>query len=245
MELHGRRKLEGFEIDLAKDLCARAKLTCDISAQNWDGIIPGLVAGKYDAIMAGMSITAKRLETIDFSVPYATARDGFFASSKSGLAKLPGTNTVYDLSRDETAATAVMAEMKPLLKGKVVGVQGSSTMSSFLDKYFKDAVQVREYKTTESAELDLLAGRVDAIVQSNTTLQEDKKNHKFDGYEMYGPTFTGGPFGLGVGIGLRKGDDALKGAFDRAIREAVKDGSLQRLSMKWFDTDVTPLVTGN
>ena len=64
-------KLEGFEIDLANDLCARMKVKCEIVAQDWDGIIPALQAKKYDAIMAGMNITDKRLEVINFSHAYA------------------------------------------------------------------------------------------------------------------------------------------------------------------------------
>src|ERR671912_2235831 len=65
-------KLEGFEIDLANDLCGRMKVKCEIVAQDWDGIIPALNAKKYDAIMAGMNITDKRLEVIGFSRAYAS-----------------------------------------------------------------------------------------------------------------------------------------------------------------------------
>ncbi len=67
-------KLDGFEIDLANDLCTRMKVKCEIVAQDWDGIIPALTAQKYDAIMAGMNITDKRLEVIDFSRAYAAGR---------------------------------------------------------------------------------------------------------------------------------------------------------------------------
>jgi octopine/nopaline transport system substrate-binding protein len=233
--------LVGFDIDLANDLCGRAKVTCEISAQNWDGIIPGLQAGKYDAIMAAMSITDKRLETINFSIPYARSRNGFFTSLKSDLGKLPGTGDVYNLTTNEEAAKTNIERMRPLLEGKVIGVQGSSTNSAFVDKYFKDMVQVREYKTTEEAELDLLASRIDAIVQSNTSLAATKQNKAFDDYTIVGPTFLGGPFGRGVGVGLRKDDAALKELFDKAIQEAVADGTVRRLAEKWFDIDLTPL----
>src|SRR5687768_9673324 len=63
-------KLEGFEIDLAQDLCNRMKAKCEVVAQDWDGIIPALNAKKYDAIMAGMSITDDRKKVIDFAGPY-------------------------------------------------------------------------------------------------------------------------------------------------------------------------------
>src|SRR3954463_12795645 len=80
-------KLEGFEIDLANDLCARMRVTCEIVAQDWDGMIPALNAKKFDAIMAGMNITDKRLEVIDFSRPYASGLHGFATMKDSPLAK--------------------------------------------------------------------------------------------------------------------------------------------------------------
>src|SRR6476661_4279994 len=73
-------KLEGFEVDLANELCTRMKVKCEIVAQDWDGIIPALTAKKYDAIMAGMSITDERKKTIDFSNPYAAGPNGFLVA---------------------------------------------------------------------------------------------------------------------------------------------------------------------
>src|SRR5829696_4891239 len=80
-------KLEGFEIDLANDLCNRMKVKCEIVAQDWDGIVPALQASKYDAIMAGMNITDKRLEVMEFSVPYADTPSVFLIAKNSPLAK--------------------------------------------------------------------------------------------------------------------------------------------------------------
>src|SRR3954447_10673100 len=116
-------KLEGFEIDLANDLCNRMKVKCEIVAQDWDGIIPALTAKKYDAIMAGMSITEERKKTIDFAGPYAAGPNGFLVSKDSPLAKMPGTGQSFNLSTQQAAAEKAIADLKPLLKGKTIGVQ--------------------------------------------------------------------------------------------------------------------------
>lgn len=234
-------ELVGFEIDLVKDICTRVQITCDIVSQNWDGIVPGLNAGKYDAIMAAISITDKRLEVMDFSIPYARSQNGFFTSPDSDLAKLPGTGISYDLANNEADGKKVMDEMRPLLEGKTIGVQGSTTNATFVDRYFKDTVTVREYKSTEQQELDLLAGRIDAIVQANTSLATTKDNPQFKGYDIFGPTFFGGAFGKGVAVGLRKNDTELKALFDKGIQEAIDDGTIRKLAEKWFEVDLTPV----
>ena len=130
-------KLAGYEIELAADLCKRAKIECKVIAQDWDGIIPGLNAGKFDAIMAGMSITDKRKEVINFSDPYGSTPNGFVVPKASPLAKLAGTGSTYSLVKDADAAKKAIEEMKALLKGKKVGVQVSTTNAAFIDKYFK------------------------------------------------------------------------------------------------------------
>src|SRR5690242_5440940 len=97
-------KLEGFEIDLANDLCARMKVKCEIVAQDWDGIIPALQAKKYDAIMAGMSITDERKKVINFSNAYANSPNGFLVAKDSPLAKMPGTGKAYSLTTQPAEA---------------------------------------------------------------------------------------------------------------------------------------------
>ncbi|OJF99843.1 ABC transporter substrate-binding protein [Rhizobium sp. 58] len=233
-------KLDGLEIELANDLCARMKIQCTIIAQNWDGLIPSLTVGKFDVIMASMFITPKRLETIAFSQPYAVDPSGFAIAKDSELGKLGISQEKFKLD-DEAAANAAIETLKPLLKGKVIGVQSGTTNLEFVQKYFGDTVEIREYKTTEQHDLDLSAGRVDALFAQQTALAATLAKPEFADYTIAGPGFVSGMFGLGTGAGMRKEDKALKAMFDTAIDAAIADGTIKRLSEKWVNTDVTPV----
>jgi octopine/nopaline transport system substrate-binding protein len=233
-------KLEGFEIDLANDLCGRMKVKCEIVAQDWDGIIPALQAKKYDAIMAGMSITDERRKVIEFAGPYANSPNGFLVEKSSPLAKMPGTGQAFSLSTQQADAEKAIEALKPVLKGKTIGVQTSTIHSNFADKYLKGTAEVREYKTTEAHDLDLAAGRVDAVLADATAIIGTLEKPEFKDYVLVGPSITGGLLGAGVGVGLRKDDAELKKSFDTAIQAAVKDGTVKKLSEKWFKIDTTP-----
>ena len=233
-------KLEGFEIDLANELCSRMKVKCEIVAQDWDGIIPSLQAKKYDAIMAGMSITDKRLEVINFSASYANDPNGLAVPKTSDLAKMPGTGQRFSLNAQEADATKAIEAMKPLLKGKTIGVQGSTTHANFAEKYFKGVAEIREYKTTEAHDLDLAAGRIDGILADSATLRGTLEKPEFKDYAIVGPGFTGGVLGRGVGVGMRKDDAELKAMFDDAIKAVIADGTLKKISEKWFKSELTP-----
>ena len=234
-------KLEGFEIDLANDLCNRMKVKCEIVAQDWDGIIPALQAKKYDAIMAGMSITDERKKTIDFAGPYANSPNGFLVAKNSPLANMPGKGQAFNLGTQQAAAEKAIEAYKPLLKGKTVGVQGSTIHANFADKYLKGTAEIREYKTTEQHDLDLAAGRIDAVLADSTAIIGTLAKPEFKDYTMAGPSITGGLLGAGVGVGLRKGETELKKSFEEAIQAAIKDGTVKKLSEKWFKIDITPI----
>jgi octopine/nopaline transport system substrate-binding protein len=230
-------ELDGLEIELANDLCARMKIKCTIVAQDWDGLIPSLTVGKFDVIMAGMFITPKRLETIDFTRPYAVDPGGFAVAKDSELGKLGLSAERFDMSNE---AVAAIGKLKPLLKGKIVGVQAATTMLDFVKKYFGDTVEIREYKTTEQHDLDLVAGRIDAIFAQQTALAATLSKPEFADYTIAGPGFVGGLFGMGTGAGLRKEDTKLKEMLNAAIDGAIADGTIKRISEKWVKTDVTP-----
>lgn len=233
-------KLDGLEIELANDLCARMKVTCEIVSQDWDGLIPSLTVGKFDVIMASMFITPKRLETIDFTQPYAVDPSGFAVAKDSELGKLGISAEKFKLE-DEAAAAAAIDKLKPLLQGKIVGVQAATTNLDFIKKYFGDTVEIREYKTTEQHDLDLAAGRIDALFAQQTALAATLAKPEFADYTIAGPGFVGGVFGLGTGAGLRKEDTKLKDMLNAAIDSAIADGTIKRISEKWVGTDVTPV----
>lgn len=233
-------ELAGFDVDLANDLCERMKLKCQIVAQDWDGLIPALNAGKFDAIMASMFITPKREEAIAFSRPYAIGAVTFMTAKDGPLAGVPGTGELLDLDKAEEAKK-LLDEMRPAMKGTIFGVQSATANAFFFDKYFKGDVEIREYKTTEQHDLDLQAGRIDAISAQVTSIAAALKKPGFENFVMVGPSIKGEMFGKGVGAGLRKQDTELKAAFDKAIGEALADGTITRLSEKWFEFDMAKL----
>jgi octopine/nopaline transport system substrate-binding protein len=233
-------KLDGFEIELANEICARAKVKCEVVAQDWDGIIPALQAGKYDAIMAGMNITDKRLEVINFTRPYAATPHGWGVMKDSDLAKLPGTGTTVNFEADPEGAKKAIEAWKPILKGKTVGVQTSTVNSQFLEKYLKDTITIREYKTTEQHDLDLSAGRLDAIFAGHGALAATKEKPEFKDMVIAGTGMRGDVLGRGVAVGMRKADTELKTLLDDAIKAVIADGTLKTLSQKWFKIDATP-----
>lgn len=234
-------KLAGFEIDLANELCKRMKAECSIVAQDWDGIIPALQASKYDVIMAAMNITDKRLETIAFSNVYAAAPASFAVLKSSPLAKLPGSGEIYPLATKMPEAQKAIDAMKPMLKGKVVGAQVSTTNLAFVEKFFKDQIDIRQYKTTEQHDLDLTAGRIDAAFAAVTYWNDVISKPEGKDIVIVGPGFSGDVLGRGVAAGMRKEDKDLKAKFDEAIKSAIADGGIRALSVKWFKgVDISP-----
>jgi octopine/nopaline transport system substrate-binding protein len=233
-------KLEGYEIDLANDLCTRMEAKCEIIGQDFDGLIPALNAKKFDAIMAGVSITEKRLQSIDFSRSYASVDNGILVAKDSDLQKALGPNVRLNLDAQQADAEKAVAAVRAALKGKSIGVQGSTTHAGFAERYFGKDVDVREYKTAEQHDLDLLTGRIDAVLADATALQGTLGKPEFKDYTLAGPSFAGGVLGRGVGTGIRKEDKDLKAKFDAAINAAIADGTVKRLSEKWFKVDLTP-----
>lgn len=230
--------LTGYEIDLTHALCERMKVKCTIVSQEWNGIIPGLTVGKYDAIIASMGVTPERKKVIAFSKSYAKAPNGFLTTSDNDLKSLADAGHAFDLTDSPADAQSAIDELKLKFKGKVIGVQTGSTASNFVREYFK-GMEIRDYPTFEQLALDLANGRLDVGVANVTTFKPVIEANK-GVLVSTGPTFAGGVLGQGTtNIALRQGDDTLRQAFDAAITSVNNDGTNKALTEKWFGVDIS------
>ena len=208
-------ELQGFDIDIAKALCAQMKVECEFVAQDWDGIIPALIANKYDAIVASMSITPERMEKVDFTNKYYNTPPAIAAPKDTDIAGV----TKEDLA------------------GKVVGVQGSTTHSNYAEATYTDS-EVKLYPTADEYKLDLSNGRLDAVNDDIIVLKDwldsdDGACCKLVGtitpvVEIHGP---------GAGIAVRKGETELVEKFNAAIDAIRANGKYKEINDKYFDFD--------
>ena len=159
----------------------------------------------------------------------------------SPLAKMPGTGQALNLVTQQAEAQKAIDAIKPLLKGKTVGVQVSTTHANFADKYLKGDgrdPRVQDHRGARSRPRGRPHRRV---LGGRDGPPRTLEKPEFKDYVMVGPGLTGGVLGEGVGVGLRKADTDLKKMFDEAIAAAIKDGTVKKLSEKWFKVDITPM----
>lgn len=211
-------KWGGWEIDIIEALCAEAKLECTVTMTAWDGLIPALNSKKIDAIINSMSITDERKKSIDFSDKYYNTPTGIIGAK--------------DVKFDATPEG---------LKGKIIGVQVSTVHEAYAKKHFGEgAAEIKIYQTQDEAQADLAAGRIDAVQADSLSLTTylatdagkaccDMKGDVAEDLEVLGP---------GVGVGLRKGDEALKEKFNAAIKAIRDNGKYAEITKKYFDFDI-------
>lgn len=196
--------LVGFEIDLANALCQEMQTTCDIQSQDWEGLIPGLQAKKYDAVMAGMSATEERAKVVDFS-------DSYF------------NNTLVLLGKKgvELSATA--------LDGKNIAVQQATVSADYLANQQPNAI-VKAYDKQDNAYLDLSAGRVDGMMSDIVPALDWLKTDTGADFEVKGEPVD---INDTVAIALRK-NDPLKDEFNNALAKLKESGKYDELVSKYF-----------
>ena len=230
-------KLIGFEVELAYTLCRYIGKQCEMVEQDWDGMIPGLIMRKFDVIMAGMSITDERLKTINFSQGYADEVASLAVMKGSSLEGMD-TPAGINLTKPNSAAKKALKTITSALAGKTVCVQTATIHQNFLDSGDVGKINVRTYKTQDEVNLDLTSGRCDAALAAAVAFS-DYAEKSGKPVTLVGPTFSGGAFGNGVGVGIRKDDTQLLKSFNTAINKARKNGDISRIATKWFGFDAS------
>jgi polar amino acid transport system substrate-binding protein len=207
----------GWEVEIIGAVCAAAELDCVITPVAWDGIIPSLTSGQIDAIMASMSITEDRLQTIDFSDSYYN------------------TPTVIVAAKGTIASPDADG-----LAGKIIGVQASTIHEAYVNAYFAaGAAEVKVYQTQDDANQDLAAGRIDATQADSIAMDAYLASDSGACCETVGAVADDPAIlGAGVGAGVRKGDDALKAAINAGIAKIVEDGTYDTITKGYFDSSI-------
>ncbi|MBK7547620.1 MAG: ABC transporter substrate-binding protein [Rhodoferax sp.] len=210
-------KPTGFDVDIANAVCEQVKRKCVFVEQVWDSMIPGLQAKKYDVIISSMSITEDRLKVVDFT-------DKYYNTPSKIVVK-------NDIKFTDLAS----------LKGKKIGVLKGSTQEKYANAELKKAgVVVTPYEAQDQVYLDIKAGRLDGTVadvlevQGGFLSKPEGKDYGLVGPELYIPKY----FGTGAGFAIRKGDAALKGELNGAIKAIRANGTYKKINDKYFKFDV-------
>ncbi|KIN67281.1 Arginine-binding periplasmic protein 1 [Sulfitobacter donghicola DSW-25 = KCTC 12864 = JCM 14565] len=201
-------ELVGFDVDIAKALCAEMARKCEVVAQDWDGIIPGLVNNKYDAIVASMSITEERLKAIDFTDPYYS-------------------NYLSVVTKDGSTVSL------DTLGDVAIGAQRSTVGAQWAEDEFGSRADIRLYDTNPAAFSDLAAGRIEAVVIDFLPAAEFVKTN--DGFGLAVDKID---INDKIGIGTRQGDDDLTAAFNAALETIRANGTYEAISVEYFGTDI-------
>ncbi|MWJ27552.1 transporter substrate-binding domain-containing protein [Halomonas sp. ZH2S] len=207
-------ELTGFDIDLGNELCERVGVTCEWIEQEWDGIVPGLLARNYDAIMSSMTINDQRRQTVLFSDPYFTPPSAWFAPATSEL--------------EETT--------KESLEGKTIGVQRGTLQDNYVTDMYGNVADINRYSTADDMVLDMEAERLDIVfldypVGKATLIDSENRDYQVVGEKITEPKEY---FGDGFGIAFRQRDEALAERFNEALDEVQQDGTYDEIHQKYF-----------
>ncbi|WP_137888422.1 transporter substrate-binding domain-containing protein [Pseudomonas sp. 2FE] len=212
----GNGEWQGFEPELVHALCEQMKAECTLKEISWDGLIPALQANQINAILNSVSITAERLQVIDFSKPYY-----------------------------RTPATWVGDKNLPLkptpegLKAKQIGVQSSTTNAAYVKQYYSKDSTLRYYNTQDDMTADLQSGRIDIMLVDALSVEPLLKTAGGEALAEMGNAPNDPLFGDGVGVAIRKGDMALKSKIDQGLDALRDNGTYDKIRSRYFSMDIS------
>lgn len=193
----------GIDIDIAKAIADHLGVKLRVVNTSFDGIIPALLAKKFDIIMSAMTITPERAKQVDFSIPYYNA------------------GQLITVREDDNR---IKSEKD--LQGKIVAVQLGTT-GQFYAESIPGIKEIRKFETVDSAFLELKNGRVDAVIADDLTSLAFVKSTK--GLKVINKLLTKEQYGIAV----RKEDKALLREINIVIARLKKEGVIEKLREKW------------
>ncbi|MFJ5625008.1 transporter substrate-binding domain-containing protein [Peribacillus loiseleuriae] len=205
-----KNELVGFDIEFAKALAKELGVKAKFVPSAWDGIIPGLDAKRFDIILSSMNATDERKKKVDFVEYFGV---GQILAVKTG-------NPLNIKSVDD-------------LKGKIVGVQLGSTGETAANS-INGIKEIKKYDLTTDVFNDMGLGRVEAAVVGEM-IGRYYMTTKPGEFEIVGEAFQVQP----MGIAVRKNDNQLRDALEKAVRTVEGNGTLSKISEKWFEKDIT------
>lgn len=211
-------KVEGFDVDIGAELCARLKRDCEWTVVPWDGLVPALQAGKFDVLMSSLTITPDRRRQVLFTKPYYFSYGMMIAAKGSVLA----------FSADG-------------LKGRAIGVQAATTHEAWLRDRFGDAIELHAYPSSDDMFLDFRNGRLDAVfAEAPAMVPWMEKNGGVGAYEQIGENISDPALGTEIGIAVRMGDIVLARDLDATLDRMIADGTFAAMAKKYFSFQLRP-----
>ncbi|MBB5074045.1 polar amino acid transport system substrate-binding protein [Bartonella callosciuri] len=212
--IDSNNELQGFDIDISYALCKKMNVECTIITQDFEGMIPGLIAKKYDAIISSLAPTQERLQKIDFTDPYYNTALAVIVTKSS---------EIKEISADA-------------FKGKNLGVQSNTTQAAYAeDHYANEGVNIKLYPTVIEVNRDLLSHRLDMIIVDKLQALNWLENEGKDCCKLLG---TLEETKLPIAIAIRKNNNDLKTKFNKALKKIRSDGTYDKIMRKYFKSDI-------
>jgi polar amino acid transport system substrate-binding protein len=211
--LDSNNQLQGFDVDVAKALCDAAKLRCEFVVQEWTGMIPNLLAGRYDAIISSMSMSAERRQKVAFTQKYYDSPSVFIVRKGSEIA---GT------SSDD-------------LKSVRLGVTAATSQESYAKKFYSGVATTVVHASPDLYK-ELADGNVDIILEDKLAVYDWLANTKaggcceFKGADIKNTEY----FGDGAGIAVRPSDKELLAKLNTALEAIQADDTYDTINAKYF-----------
>ncbi len=200
----------GFGADIIHAICQQMQQSCQIVSAPWDGLIPSLKLGKYDAMFGGMQITPQRAKVVDFSNTYYADTVTFVINKRN------------DFSLDKTSIT-----------GKTIGAQAGTTFVQYLQQQYGNRIKIKTYPSALAALLDLKADRVDAVFTDKPVAVAWLKKQKGKTFMTKGNIVNTQYFGEGYAIAVKKGNTKLLAAINKAMITIKQNGTYKKIEKKW------------